>query len=119
MNSYWDVGASFIVSSGVFLHGNENNANVPDGNTFIGSGKVGGYGVLNVQSTWHVVKFADIFVKLDNLLNKHYATSGFLTTNALNNDGTFRSDPDDWRNENLVSPGQPIGVFVGVRLHID
>jgi outer membrane receptor protein involved in Fe transport len=119
LNSYWDVGASYIMSSGVFLHGNENNADVPDGDAFIGSGKIGGYGVLNLQSTWHVVKFADVFVKLDNLFNKHYATSGFLTTNSLNNDGSFRSDPDDWRNENLVSPGQPIAVFVGVRLHID
>jgi outer membrane receptor protein involved in Fe transport len=119
VNPYWDVGASYIVSSGVFLHGDENNANVPDGETVIGSGKIGGYGVLNVQSTWHLVKYVDLFLKLDNLLNKKYATSGFLTTNALNNSGSFRPDPDDWRNENLVSPAQPIGVFVGVRASFD
>jgi hypothetical protein len=113
------VGASFIVSSGVYLHGNENNANVPGGDTVIGSGKIGGYGVVNLQTTWHAAKFADVFVKLDNVFNKHYATSGFLTSNALNNDGTFRPDTDDWRNENLVSPAQPFGVFVGVQLHID
>jgi outer membrane receptor protein involved in Fe transport len=119
LTPYWEVGGSLIVSSGVFLHGDENNANVPDGDTFIGSGKIGGYGVANVQSTWHVAKFADVFVKIDNLFDKRYATSGFLTTNALNNDGSFRPDPDDWRNENLVSPAQPIGVFVGVRAHFD
>ncbi len=116
-NKYWEVGASLIVSSGVFLHGDENNANVPDGDTVIGSGKIGGYGVVNLQSTWHVAKFADVFVKIDNLFDKRYATSGFLTTNALNNDGSFRPDPDDWRNENLVSPAQPIALFVGVRAH--
>ena len=119
VNRSWDVGASFIVSSGVFLHGDENNANVPDGTDFIGSGKIGGYGVVNVQSTWHVAKFADVFVKIDNLFDKRYATSGFLTTNALNNDGSFRPDPNDWRNENLVSPAQPIGLFVGVRAHFN
>jgi outer membrane receptor protein involved in Fe transport len=119
VNPYWDVGASYIVSSGVFLHGDENNANVPDGDTVIGSGKIGGYGVLNVQSTWHLVKYVDLFLKLDNLLNRKYATSGFLTTNALNNSGSFRPDPHDWRNENLVSPAQPIGVFVGVRASFD
>ncbi len=75
--------------------------------------------MLNLQSTWHVTKFADIFMRLDNVLNKHYATSGFLTTNALNNDGSFRPDPDDWRNENLVSPGQPTAIFLGARFHID
>jgi outer membrane receptor protein involved in Fe transport len=119
VNEYWDVGASYIVSSGVLLHGNENNANVPDGDTVIGSGKIGGYGVLNVQSTWHVTKFADLFLKVDNLFNRKYATSGFLTSNALNNDGSFRPDPDDWRNENLVSPAQPIGIFIGVRAQFD
>jgi outer membrane receptor protein involved in Fe transport len=113
------VGSSLIVSSGVFLHGDENNANVPDGADFIGSGKIGGYGIVNVQSTWHVAKFADVFVKIDNLFDKRYATSGFLTTNALNNDGSFRPDPNDWRNENLVSPAQPIGLFVGVRAHFN
>jgi len=119
VNEYWDVGGSFVVSSGVFLHGNENNANQPDGESIIGSGKIGGYGIVNLQSTWHVARFAEVFVKIDNLLNKRYATAGFLTTNVLNNDGSFRSDPEEWRNENLVSPAQPIGVFVGARVHID
>jgi iron complex outermembrane recepter protein len=119
VNPYWDVGGSFIVTCGVFLHGDENNANVPDGTNVVGSGKIGGYGVVNLQSTWHVTKFADIFMRLDNVLNKHYATSGFLTSNALNNDGSFRPDPDDWRNENLVSPGQPTAIFLGARFHID
>lgn len=119
LTPYWEVGGSLIVSSGVFLHGDENNANVPDGASFIGSGRIGGYGVVNVQSTWHVAKFADLFVKIDNLFDKRYATSGFLTTNALNTDGSFRPDPADWRNENLVSPAQPIGVFFGVRAHFN
>ena len=106
------------MTSGVYLHGDENNANVPDGNTVIGSGKIGGYGVVNLQSTWHATQAIDLFVKLDNVFNKHYATSGFLTSNALNDDGSFRADPDDWRNENLVAPGAPTSIFVGARLHI-
>jgi outer membrane receptor protein involved in Fe transport len=119
LDSVWDIGGSFSYSSGVFLHGNENNANVPDGQEFIGSGKVGGYGIVNLQSTWHVLKSLDAFVRVDNLFDKHYATAGFLTQNALNNDGSFRADPNEWTNENLVSPGQPIGVFAGVHLHFD
>jgi outer membrane receptor protein involved in Fe transport len=115
----WEVGGSFIMTSGVFLHGDENNANVPDGTNIIGSGRIGGYGVVNLQATWHATRNADLFVKLDNLFNKRYATSGFLTTNALNDDGSFRPDPDDWRNENLVSPGAPTSIFVGARLHIE
>jgi len=118
LNESWEIGGSFIYSSGVFLHGNENNGNVPDGETFIGSGKIGGYGTVNLQSTWHAAKALDAFVKLDNIFNKRYATAGFLTSNALNSDGSFRPSPDDWTNENLVSPGQPFAVFVGLRLKL-
>jgi hypothetical protein len=50
------------------------------------------------------------------MANKQYATAGFLTSNVFNPDGTFRPDPDDWTNENAVSPAQPRAVWGGVRL---
>src|SRR6202000_3193717 len=106
LNEVWDIGGSFIYSSCVYLHGDEKNANVADGNEFIGTCKIGVYGIVNIQSTWHATKFLDAFVKVDNLFDRHYATAGFLTSNALNPDGSFRPDPDDWTNENSVSPGQ-------------
>jgi outer membrane receptor protein involved in Fe transport len=112
----WDVGGSLIVASGAFLHGDENNANQPDGDEFIGSGHIGGYSVVNLDTTWHLAKMADLFVRVVNVFDKHYATAGFLTTNSFNPDGSFRADPDDWTNENAVSPGQPIAVWAGVRV---
>ncbi|HVO45773.1 MAG TPA: TonB-dependent receptor [Steroidobacteraceae bacterium] len=115
----WDVGASLLVSSGVFLHGDENNANVADGTDIIGSGHIGGYGVVNLDSTYHVSKAFDVFVKVANLFDNHYATAGFLTSNGFNPDGTFRPDPDTWTNENAVSPAQPLAIWAGVRLHFD
>jgi outer membrane receptor protein involved in Fe transport len=119
LNDKWDIGGTLIVSSGTFLHGNENNANQPDGEGFIGSGRIGGYSVVNLQTTWHVAKSADMFLKIDNIFDKRYATAGFLTANALDSQGSFRADPGDWTNENLVSPAQPIGVFVGVRARFE
>ena len=119
LGEQWDVGASLIASSGVFLHGDENNANQPDGVQFIGSGHIGGYGVVNLDTTWHAAKLADVFVRVVNVFDKHYATAGFLTTNSFNPNGTFRADPDDWTNENAVSPGQPIAVWAGVRVHFN
>lgn len=71
---------------------------------------------MNLDSTWHVAKRVDLFVRVVNVFDKHYATAGFLTTNSFNPDGTFRADPDDWTNENAVSPGQPIAVWAGVRV---
>jgi outer membrane receptor protein involved in Fe transport len=113
-----DLGGTLIVSSGEFLHGDENNANVPDGTDILGSGKIGGYSVVNLESTYRPVPMVDLFVKAVNVFDKHYATAGFLTSNGFNPDGSFRPDPDDWTNENAVSPAQPVSVWAGIRLRL-
>jgi outer membrane receptor protein involved in Fe transport len=115
----WDVGGTLIVSSGSFLHGDENNANVADGESVLGSGKIGGYSVVNLESTYHPLEMLDLFVKVMNVFDKHYATAGFLTSNSFNPGGAFRADPNDWTNENAVSPAQPVSVWAGVRLRIE
>lgn len=112
----WDIGGNLVVASGSFLHGNENNANQADGDDVIGSGRIGGYAVVNLNSTYHVAKFLDVFIKVANVFDRRYATAGFLTGNSFDPDGTFRPDPDDWTNENSVSPAQPRAVWAGVRL---
>jgi outer membrane receptor protein involved in Fe transport len=112
----WDFGGSVIVSAGAFLHGDENNANVPDGVTVIGSGKIGGYTVVNLESTYHPLEMLDLFVKAVNVFDKHYATAGFLTSNSFNANGVFLTDPGAWTNENAVSPAQPVSVWAGIRL---
>jgi outer membrane receptor protein involved in Fe transport len=116
----WGIGANVIASSGVYLHGDENNANQTGGTNgegafVIGSGRIGGYTLLNLNSTYHISKAFDVFVRVVNVTNKHYATAGFLTSNSFNPNGSFRADPDDWTNENAVSPGQPRAAWVGAR----
>ena len=115
----WDVGASVIATSGSFLHGNENNANQADGVQVLGTGSVGGYGVVNLDTTYRVGKRADIFVRVVNALDRQYATAGFLTGSAFNANGSFRADPDTWTGENSVSPASPFAVWAGVRVHWD
>ena len=61
----WDIGGNLIAASGAYLHGNENNANQAGGTngagTYIaGTGWIPGYTVVNLQSTYHVTKHADI-----------------------------------------------------------
>jgi outer membrane receptor for ferric coprogen and ferric-rhodotorulic acid len=121
-NERWDLGANLIVASGIFLHGNENNANQAGGTNgegaFIaGSGWISGYGVLNLHGTYHIGRSADAFIRVVNVFDKNHATAGFLTSNSFNPDGSFRPDPSDWTNENAVSPAQPRAAWVGVRFH--
>ena len=124
VNERWDVGGNLVVASGSFLHGNENNANRAGGTNgqgaFIeGTGWLPGYAVVNLQSTYHISKRAEVFARLVNLFDREYATAGFLTTNSFNPNGSFRADPNDWTNENAVSPAQPRAIWAGVRVRLD
>ena len=120
----WNVGGSVIAASGSFLHGNENNANqsgsTNGGGAFVeGTGWIPGYVVVNLQSTYHITKRAEVFARLVNLLNKEYSTAGFLTSNAFNANGSLRANPNDWTDENAVSPGQPRAIWAGVRINFN
>ncbi|MGH8202558.1 MAG: TonB-dependent receptor [Steroidobacteraceae bacterium] len=124
LNEHLDVGASLIGVSGSYLHGNENNANVggtmdaatgaytsPDGTGWIPS-----YMELNFNGTYRFNAHFEIFGRMTNALDRDYATAGFLTQNVYTLNGTFKSDPDDWTNENNVVPGAPRTIWGGVRV---
>lgn len=117
----FNIGGNVVVTSGSYLHGNENNANQAggtngEGQYIMGSGRIGGYAVINLQGTYHVSPRFDVFARCANLLNREYATAGFLTTSTFNPDGTYRFDPAEWTNENAVSPGAPFALWAGIRL---
>jgi outer membrane receptor protein involved in Fe transport len=112
-----DVGGNLILASGSFLLGNENNATQAAGTN--ATGWIPSYAVLNLRGTYHLTKSVEFFARLVNVLNKEYSTAGFLTTNAFNPNGSFRANPDDWTNENAVSPGQPRAIWAGVRIRFN
>jgi outer membrane receptor protein involved in Fe transport len=121
INKHLDVGGNLVVVSGSYLHGDENNANQAGGTNlegaFIeGSGWIPGYAVVNLHGTYHVTKEIDVFARIVNLFDRKYSTAGFLTSNSFNPNGTFRPDPNDWTNENAVSPAQPLAIWAGVRV---
>ena len=119
-----DIGANVVVASGSYLHGNENNANQAGvtnaaGEYIMGSGWIPSYAVVNLQGTYHIGQHLDVFARCANLFDKQYATAGFLTTNTFNPNGSFRTNPAQWTNENAISPGAPFGIWAGVRLQFD
>ena len=121
LSKRWDIGGNVIATSGAYLHGNENNANqagaTNGAGTYIsGTGWISGYTVVNLQSTYHVTKRAEIFARLINLFDKQYATAGFLTTSSFNPNGTFIQNPNNWLNENAVAPAAPRAIWVGMRV---
>ena len=123
ISKQWDLGANLVLVSGSYLHGDENNANQAGGTNATGAyiegtGWIPGYALVNLQSTWHATRQVELFARIVNLLDRQYATAGFLTSNSFNPNGSFRYNPNDWTNENAVSPAQPLAIWAGVRIEL-
>jgi outer membrane receptor protein involved in Fe transport len=117
----WNIGGNVIAASGSYLHGDENNANQAGGTNAAGayvsgSGWISGYAVVNLQSTYHITKNVQFFGRLVNLFDKQYATAGFLTSSSFNPNGSFIPNPNNWPNENAISPAAPRAIWVGMRV---
>ena len=124
LSKRWEVGGNLVVASGSYLHGNENNANQVGGTNgggahITGTGSIPGYAVVNLQSTWHIRKNAEVFAHLVNLFDREYSTAGFLTRDAFNPNGSFIPNRANWTNENAVSPAQPRAIWAGMRIRLD
>jgi iron complex outermembrane receptor protein len=121
VTSRWEVGGSVVAASGAYLHGNENNANVAgqtngEGAYVQGTGRLPSYTVVNLQTSLRLAKQVQIFARIINLLDRKYSTAGFLTSNSFTPNGAFIANPNNWTNENAVSPAEPFAVWAGVRL---
>jgi len=111
----WTLGAQLRGYSSQYVRGNENNKHRPDGVDFFGSGKVGGFAVVDLTTSWRFGKNVEVFGKIANLFDRRYASSGTLGENAFDANGAILA-PDDWRDEQFVGPGAPRAAWVGVRL---
>jgi outer membrane receptor protein involved in Fe transport len=121
LTSRWQVGASLLAAAGSYLHGNENNANQPGqtnaaGAYVEGTGWIPGYTLVNLQSSYRLAKQVQVFARVVNLFDRKYATAGFLTSNSFTPSGALIPNPNNWTNENAVSPAEPFAVWAGVRL---
>src|SRR6185437_11028914 len=112
--SNWSVGVQIAAYSSQYVRGNENNAQVPDGVDFFGSGKVAGFAIANLTTNLKIGHGWELFAKVSNLLNRQYASGGQLAVNAFGADGSLMA-PADWRNEQFVAPGAPRALWVGAR----
>ena len=110
----WSVGSTLTAYSDQFVRGNENNAHQP-GATFSGSGRLPGYALLDLYTTYDLGGSWQLFAKLTNVFDRGYASAGQLGRNAFDAGGAFIADADDWRPEQFVGPGAPRAGWIGVR----
>lgn len=121
------IDADFNLIGSSFVRGNENNRHQADGIYYLGGGKSPGYGVVNVGSRYKFNSHYELFVQVNNLLNRRYYTAGQLASTPYDNAGNFAARPFPTirfqgateypiRNTTFLSPGAPVTVFGGVKV---
>jgi iron complex outermembrane receptor protein len=99
------VGADLVGVSSQYFAGDENNLN----------SKLPAYATVNLRGEWKVGDHAEIYARVDNLLDKDYATFGTY----FDPEGVSRVMPNplpDDPDPRTVTPASPRRVSVGVRL---
>ncbi|PKO45959.1 MAG: TonB-dependent receptor [Betaproteobacteria bacterium HGW-Betaproteobacteria-4] len=116
------LGGDVQAFSSQTVRGNENNQHqsgtytdaLGSTRTFDGPGKIPGYAILNLNAEARLGGGWQLFAKVNNVFDKHYATAGALAENPFVG-GSLQLDPDDWRRETFVAPGAPRSAWLGVR----
>lgn len=102
----WNVGTNLTYRNSIFARGDEDNQD--------SNGKIAGYFLIDLDTTYNVTKQLQVFGTVKNLLNKKYSTFGILGENFFNGPNhTF--DSGATTNEQFLGLGAPRGVWVGMR----
>jgi iron complex outermembrane recepter protein len=100
----WTTGVTLNYFGDQYARGDENNQD--------SSGKVPGYGLVNLDVYYQASKAFQFFLQINNLFDVDYETVGVLGENFFVN-GTF--DASTARSEQFQSPGAPFGAWLGVK----
>jgi len=108
-----------------FARGNENNLDQPDGIYYLGPGKSAGYGIGSLGARYQISNNFQLFVQMNNLLDKHYSTGAQLGTTPFDNNNHFVAQPygtpyggDDVpiRSSSFQAPGTPFNIYGGLKI---
>ena len=110
----WTIGATAVFFSDQYARGNENNQHQANGVDFFGSGKIGGYGVMNLDTRYTLPNTGwQVFAKVNNVFDREYSTSALLGKSGFDANGAFANG--NGANETFLAPGAPRAGWVGVR----
>ena len=124
----WTLSADLVTYSSQYLRGNENNAHQPGTfsdllgggpRSFLGSGTAAGYSVLNLATRVKLDQRWQLSARINNVLDRRYATAGALAENPFNAAGVFQTNSSDWARESFYAPGAPRSLFVAVNVSLD
>lgn len=98
----WLFGADLVAASDQFFRGDENNAN----------SKLGGYGIVNLHTSYDVTKNVQLYGIVNNVFDSKYYLSGTYYSSGDLSTITGQSFTDN----RTVVPGAPLAAYGGVKI---
>ncbi|HZM44676.1 MAG TPA: TonB-dependent receptor [Burkholderiales bacterium] len=118
----FSLGLNFIAIGSSYARGNENNLHQPDGVFYLGPGKSGGYGVVNLNAQYRVEPRFSVFGQVNNLFDREYYTASLLGPTGFTGNGSFIARPlpavggeFPVQHATFYAPGAPRTFWVGLR----
>jgi outer membrane receptor protein involved in Fe transport len=115
------VDVNLVAAGAAFARGNENNEHEPDGEYYLGAGRVNGYAVVSLGVQFSISPRIMATAQADNLFGREYATAAQLGAAGLTDDGAFIArpfPPEDGafpiRHTTLLAPGAPRRGWFGM-----
>jgi len=102
----WRVGSNVLFATGQYARGDENNKDV--------NGRVPGYAVMHLDTSYRLDGGWKIFAKVNNVFDTRYSTFGILGENILGRGG----NGNDPLIEQFRSPAAPRAGWVGITYEI-
>jgi outer membrane receptor protein involved in Fe transport len=125
-SSRWTLGATVRAQAGAFARGNENNRHQPDGVTFLGPGRTGGFALLDLSARYSPSKRLQWFARVDNVFDRRVRNAALLGEDAFDAQGRFVARPlpavggeFPVRGSTFFGPGAPRTLLVGLRYAIE
>jgi len=109
----WSAELGAIAVSDALARGNENGLHRPDGVSYLGRGLTPGHAVFDFGSAFQATPRLRVFVQVDNLFDRRYATASQLGMTGFDAEGAFTDR--DRVHSTFSGPGAPRTVRVGVR----
>jgi len=103
----WLIGLDMISRSGMYLRGDEGNF-LP---------RTSGHTIFNLQSSYQVTEHVQLYGLIDNIFDTQYETFGQM--GETGDEVTIHELPDGIKEPRFLSPGQPFGAFVGLRIRLN
>lgn len=138
----FNLGFTVVGQTWQYVRGNENNDHQPvgtdsdgssvtarydptitvkPGRAYAGEGRISGFAVLNMTAAYRLTNELSLFMRVDNVFDRQFATGGELGLNpftpsrwGLRDESGFNYNSFDWTHSLFVGPGAPRALWIGL-----